>query len=220
MLVLHCSFQRDNSATQQYIRNMVPRLHFLSALFNEAYKYLQNHLSASILCIKIYTMPCCRDVTLVLQSVATMKSVIDDCQMGGGALVVAPEHCLLLELKVKEMHYCGEHNIATHIKKDILDQDIWCNIVDQCDEVLRHLYQLIYAIGESIALPSGVNRWRAVQAILAVLAHNDEINSFLCHHPEACKLVKKSKSWWAEIQFFDGKPLKRMLQEHLEHRSP
>jgi len=224
MLVLHCSFQRDNSAAQQYVRNKVPRLHFLSALFEEAYKYLQNYLTASILGIKIYTIPFYRDVTLDLKSVATMKCAIDDCRMGGGALVVAPEHRLSLELKVKELHRRGEHDIATRdiatrIEKDILERDIWYDIIDECDEVLRHRYQLIYAMGVSIALPGGANRWSAVQAILAVLAHNEEIKDFLCHHPKACKLVKNASSRWAEVQFFDGEPLKRMLKEQLERRS-
>ena len=129
MLVLHSSFQRDNSAAQQYVRNEVPRLHFLSALFEEAYKYLQNYFSASILGIKIYTIPFCRDVTLDLKSVATMKCAIDDCRMGGGALVVAPEYRLSLELKVKELHRGGEHDIATRIENDILEQDIWYDII-------------------------------------------------------------------------------------------
>lgn len=220
MLVLDCSFQKVNSETQQYARNKVTRLHFLSALFDEAYKYLQNNLCASILGIKIYTMPFCRDFALDLRSVATMKIAIDDCRMGGGALVVAPEHRLSLELKVKEMYRCGEREIATRIEKDILEQDIWYDIVDECDEVLRHRYQLIYAIGESINLPGGANRWRAVQAILAVLAHNEEINDFLHRNPKACKLVRKSRSEWAEIQFFDGEPLERMLKGQLERQSP
>jgi len=149
-----------------------------------------------------------------------MKGAIDDCRMCGGALVVAPEHRLSLELKVKELHRRGEHDIATHIEIDILERDIWYDIIDECDEVLRHRYQLIYAMGVSIALPGGANRWMAVQAILAVLAHNDEIKDFLCHHPKACKLVKKSSSRWAEVQFFDGEQLKRMLKGQLERRSP
>lgn len=216
MLVLHSLFQLDNSAAQLYVRNEVPRLHFLSALFEEAYKYLQNYLSASILGIKIYTIPFCRDITLDLKSVATMKCAIDDCRLGGGALVVAPEHRLSLELKVKELHQGGEHDIAARIEKDILEQDIWYDIIDECDEVLRHRYQLIYAMGVSIELPGGANRWRAVQAILSVLTHNEDIQEFLHLHPEACKLVKKSSSRWAEVQFFDGEPLERMLAGLLE----
>ena len=222
MLVLYCSFHKDNYAGLQNVivkqqnvllQGRVPRIHFLSALFDEAYKYLQNHLTASILGVKIYTMPFCRDFTLDIRSVATMKSVIDDCRSDGGALVLAPEHRLSLELKMKEMHSPGERDIAIRIETDILKQDDWWDIIDECDEVLHHRYQLIYAIGEPMALPDGPNRWRAVQAIFAVLAHNKDINNFLRRNPQACKLVRKSRSEWTEIQFFDGKPLNTMLED-------
>lgn len=83
----------------------------------------------------------------------------------------------------------------------------------ECDEVLRHRYQLIYAMGVSIELPGGANRWMAVQAILSVLTHNEDIQEFLHIHPKACKLVKKSSSRWAEVQFFDGELLERMLKK-------
>ena len=156
-------------------------------------------------------MPFCRDVTLDSNSVATMKSAIDDCRIGGGALVVAPEHRLSLELKVKEMHHRGEHDIAVRIEQDILEQDSWYDIIDECDEVLRHRYQLIYAIGEKNTSPGGIHSWRAVQAILSVLTHNEEIQQFLHLHPKACKLVNNSRSKWAEIQLCNGKSLEKML---------
>ena len=95
MLVMYFSFKKKEKVT---------RLHFLSALFEEAYHYLQNHLTASILSIKIYTMPFCRDFQLDAPSIGRMKNVLDDCQMDGGALVIAPEHRLSLELKSKELY--------------------------------------------------------------------------------------------------------------------
>ena len=149
-----------------------------------------------------------------------MKRVMNDCRLGGGALVAAPEHRLSLELKTKEMHQGGEGDIAARIEQDIIKQDMWYDILDECDELLRHRYQLIYAIGDSLHLPGGVNRWGAVQAIFSVLAHNDKIKDFLHSHPKACKLFSKSSSEWASIQFFDGEPLKRMLGEKMERCSP
>ena len=112
MLVLHFSLHKCNTGGK-YVREKVTRLNFLSALFEEAYKYLQDNLCASILGIKIYTMPFCRDFKLDAKSIATMKSAINDCRIDGGALVVAPEHRLSLELKAKELHRCGEKDIAT-----------------------------------------------------------------------------------------------------------
>jgi hypothetical protein len=35
------------------------------------------------------------------------------------------------------------------------------DIIDESDEVLRHKYQLIYAVGSCDQLPDGVDRWIA-----------------------------------------------------------
>ena len=91
MLILHFSFTKSDSG-EKYLREKVTRLHFLSALFEEAYRYLQNHLTASILGVCVYTMPFCRDFQLDSAAIARMKHVLNDCRIDGGALVVAPEH--------------------------------------------------------------------------------------------------------------------------------
>ncbi|KAL7553023.1 hypothetical protein ACHAWF_016264 [Thalassiosira exigua] len=212
MLVLYFSFHNQGEK--------VTRLHFLSALFEEAYKYLQNHLCASILGIKIYSMPFCRDFQLDGSSIATMKNAIDDCRIDGGALVVAPEHRLSLELKAKELHGNGEKEIAALIEDEITKKDQWRDILDECDELLRHRYQLIYAIGTSAALPGGPHRWRAVQALFAAIAQSDDVKAFLSSHPKACNLTAKSTAAeWPEVQFFDGDSLNTMLGDHSERRS-
>lgn len=143
---------------------MVTRLHFLSALFEEAYHYLQNHLTASLLAINIYTMPFCRDIQLDTASIDRMKNALNDCQVDGGALVVAPEHRLSLELKSKELHYGGETEVASKIDR-LIHSDMWCDILDECDELLHHRYQLVYAMGTTVPLPGRVHRFRAIQAI-------------------------------------------------------
>lgn len=46
------------------------------------------------------------------------------------------------------------------------------DVLDECDEVLRHKYQLIYAVGDRTPLPSGDLRWAAVQALCRVIKHH------------------------------------------------
>ena len=46
------------------------------------------------------------------------------------------------------------------------------DIIDESDEVLRHKYQLIYAVGSCRQLPDGKDRWIACQAILKQLQNN------------------------------------------------
>jgi len=218
MLILHSSFHKCNTGV--CVRNKVTRLNFLSPLLQEAYKYLHDNLCASVLGIKIYQMPFCRDIKLDVSSIATMKDAINECRLNGGAIVVAPEHRLSLELKAKELYYCGEKDIATLIENEIIKQDIWRDILDECDELLRHRYQLIYAMGAAVTLPGGANRWRAVQALFAALAQNNELIKHLSSHPTACKLSSKSATEWPKIQFFDGESLDIMLGECSQRRSP
>ena len=150
MLVLYHSFKRKSEGGE-FLREKVTRLNFLSALFEEAYRYLQNHLTASILAVNIYTMPFCRDFQLNLASIEKMKNALDNCQIDGGALVVAPEHRLSLELKAKELHRRGDETTRDREIAEQIDhlicRDAWLDILDECDELLRHRYQLIYAMG-------------------------------------------------------------------------
>ena len=162
MLVMY--FSLKNGVNGHYSREKITRLHFLSALINEAYNYLQNHLTASILGVNIYLMPFCRDVQLNTNSINMIKNVLNDCRVNGGALVVAPEHRLSLELKATELILSGDKETATLVDK-LIRADIWRDILDECDELLSHRRQLIYAIGNPIPLPGRDNRFRSVQGL-------------------------------------------------------
>ena len=162
MMILHYSF--GNCVNGRYSRERITRLHFLSALLNEAYSYLQNHLTASVLGVKIYLTPFCRDVQLNVDSIKVMKNALDDCKIDGGALVVAPEHRLSFELKTVELYLSGEKETASLVDK-LIRADIWCDVLDECDELLSHRRQLIYAIGNPIPLPGRDNRCRCVQSL-------------------------------------------------------
>ncbi|KAL3804145.1 hypothetical protein HJC23_013664 [Cyclotella cryptica] len=208
MLVLYFSFAK--SSAKGHHRDKITRLNFLSALYEEAYRYLQNHLTASILGVNVYTMPFCRELQLDLAAIERIKNAMDNCCAEGGALVVAPEHRLSLELKAKELSRSGDKEIANQIES-LIRADNWRDILDECDEILRHRYQLIYAIGTPVSLPSGGHRWTAVQAIFDALAHNDKLKHYMRKHREACNFVTKSREQWSELQFFDGQSLDIML---------
>jgi len=209
MLVMFYSFKKS--------RDAVTRLHFLSALYEEAFGYFSNHLCASILRIKICSMPFCRDVALSAELIADMKFAIETCLLEGGAIVMAPEHRLSLLLKAKELAFEGQVELAALISNDLLGMK-YRDILDECDEMLRHRYQLVYAIGQSAALPSGSSRWTAAQALLSAIV---ELQDILTSHPEACKLNKDAITGeWPSIQFYEGEALDAMLGKQAERRSP
>jgi hypothetical protein len=109
-------------------------------------------------------MPFCRDFQVDQAAIIRMNNAIQDCRLDGGALVVAPEHRLSLELKAKELYRSGDKDVASRIES-FIKEDMWCDILDECDELLRHRYQLIYASGTPVQLPGGVHRFRAFQTV-------------------------------------------------------
>ena len=78
---------------------------------------------------------------------------------------MAPEHRLSFELKAKELHHSGNKDIAELIDH-MIHADMWCDILDECDALLCHRYQLIYAIGNPMPLPGRDHRFRCIQSLL------------------------------------------------------
>ena len=120
----------------------------------------------------------------------------------------------------KQRRYLGgEKEISARIEQEIINRDVWRDILDESDELLRHRYQLIYAIGAAVPLPGGAHRWRAAQCLLTKIAQTDELKKYLASHPKACKFNTESIAGeWPEVQFFDGKSLDSMLGGRSEQR--
>ena len=132
------------------------RITALTSLINELFDFLHRHLCASVLQRKIFTLPFHRDVQLTEEDVKMMISSMEFCSRSGGVLLVAPEHRLSLQLKWHELRLQGEHALC-----ELLDQFFALpsrDCLDESDEVLRHKYQLIYAVASPIPLPEGHER--------------------------------------------------------------
>ena len=159
MLLLHWHFgQRDK----------VVRLHVLSALYSEAYEFIHFTCCASVLSIKLYMLPFCRENELDEHRIRVIRSVINHCQMEGGAFIIEPEHRLSLELKWKTMQL-ENNNFANDLQK-IIHESPWYNILDESDEILHHRFQLIYAHGGAMFLPQGPHRYKTAQTLLEVIS--------------------------------------------------
>ena len=153
------------------------RLHFLSQLIDEAYYYLHRHLTASLMCRRLLRLPFHRDVKLTPLDVAKMHDSLSRCMRMRGALCVAPEHRLSLQLKWHEMRLSEKDELVELLPR--LDKLPYCDVLDESDEILHHKYQLIYAWGHNVLLPSGKERWRAVQTVLKVLETSPEVAGLL-----------------------------------------
>ena len=181
------------------------RLHVLSQLLSEGYEYLHLHLTASVMLRRLCLMPFQRDIHLDLDGVDKMLKVLMRCQASRGVLVVAPEHRLSLQLKFLELRLAALHPespssaatqlVATLPKLDELPYSDW---LDESDEILRHKYQLIYAIGACEALPAGPQRWTVVQALTKQLMVNKAVNEVLLREG-----VVKRLHWGRHAGSFD-----------------
>lgn len=106
-----------------------------------------------------------------------MRSLLNLCQESSGFLVVAPEHRLSLELKTKELVLRKECSIASELRT--LKEFSWIDVLDECDELLHHRFQLIYAFGSVQELPAGPHRWRAAQALLGAIHEDRDVGEWL-----------------------------------------
>ena len=85
-----------------------------------------------------------------------------------------------MELKEHELRSLPDEKIqrmCSQLKR--IEELRYYDIIDESDEVLRHKYQLIYAVGSCIQLPDGKDRWIACQAILKQLQNNPKVAKIL-----------------------------------------
>lgn len=158
----------------------VLRIHFLAKLLGEGFDYLHRYITAATAPRKLFLLPFHRDISLTPHRVMLMKQTLMYCQSSGGALIIAPEHRLSLQLKVLEMHHYGsdeEKAIITAILD--IDKFVFRDILDECDEMLHHKYQLIYSIGEQEPLDCGRQRYIAIEATLEIIDQNPNIQLLL-----------------------------------------
>eukprot|EP00004_Rigifila_ramosa_P013012 TRINITY_DN2865_c0_g1_i1.p1 TRINITY_DN2865_c0_g1~~TRINITY_DN2865_c0_g1_i1.p1 ORF type:complete len:3081 (-),score=527.33 TRINITY_DN2865_c0_g1_i1:55-9264(-) len=175
------------------------RLHFLPQLLTEAYDHLHRYLCASELQVKLARLPFHRDVRLNVGSRAqTLLLFVEDVIAAGGALIVAPEHRLSRHLKELELRLLTPTTRSVEEKKAVqetlevlakLEKLPYCDIFDECDALLSHKYQLIYAAGSQIMLPDLSPRSVAVRALLSALIRDPEVTSYINQMPSSCVQV-------------------------------
>eukprot|EP00957_Ditylum_brightwellii_P211337 15366067-Ditylum_brightwellii.AAC.1 len=139
----------------------------MSTLLVEGCDYLHSVLSCSALRRRLFVLPFRRDFDLDIGKVLLLHNLIHRCKKEGGFIVVAPEHRLSLEMKVKELHLCGQLELSKDLHEVVSDS--WYDVIDEVDEVLHHRFQIVYSMGTAKPLPQGRHRWRSIQALLKMM---------------------------------------------------
>ncbi|CAK9043094.1 unnamed protein product [Durusdinium trenchii] len=122
---------------------------------------------------RLHPLFCRRDLPVSEASAQRMVTLLDKIRNGQHVLVTVPEHRLSMENKAIELAWKGElaasqqlHHVLDFFKRHGRD------ILDESDEILHAKYQLIYTLGQPVALDGGAMRWRAATAVLACVARH------------------------------------------------
>eukprot|EP00590_Aulacoseira_subarctica_P001536 CAMPEP_0172420326 /NCGR_PEP_ID=MMETSP1064-20121228/6710_1 /TAXON_ID=202472 /ORGANISM="Aulacoseira subarctica , Strain CCAP 1002/5" /LENGTH=2877 /DNA_ID=CAMNT_0013160247 /DNA_START=12 /DNA_END=8645 /DNA_ORIENTATION=- len=155
----------------------IPRVYFLSRLLNEGFDYLRQTLTGGVFEMKLFQFPFNRDIKISLEQAQLFVASLKYCQLMRGAIILAPEHRLSLQLKCFEI----ENNVESRLICDkIREADIFpfVDIFDEVDEMMCPNQELIYAEGSPVPLSSGTRRWGAVQVLLYNVRHHPGLQRF------------------------------------------
>ncbi|KAG6975154.1 hypothetical protein JG688_00002681 [Phytophthora aleatoria] len=96
-----------------------------------------------------------------------MRDILDEIKLFGGIQLVSPADRMSLELKRLEL---GKEASIANTLDEILENDQFVDVLDECNALLHHKYHLVYAVGSPIPLCSGIERWKVAEALLSVVA--------------------------------------------------
>ena len=181
------------------------RLNVLPPIFEEAVGYYRNALVASVHYIKLYTLPFNRKVVLEKKHERMLTNEIEQCTKMNGVMVVSPRHRNSLLLK--------QYDDNVDIKGLMYESR---DIIDECDAILHHDFQLVYALGEQVPLPDGSSRWNAVECLILALS---ELPHPTVHDPKMVHRENTKKGIFPEIRFlkpfFEDDKVGKNLSEEL-----
>lgn len=137
------------------------RVNLLPAIFHEALQYFRLSLVASVHSVNLFTLPFQRSFVLNQKTSNLLADEMRRCWTLGGCLVVTPQHRNSLLLK----QYDSDVTVGG-LEDSVVD------ILDESDAILDYNFQLVYAIGNQIPLPSCSTRYHAAEALLKVFVDN------------------------------------------------
>ncbi|KAG3193069.1 hypothetical protein C6341_g343 [Phytophthora cactorum] len=196
----------------------VVRAHFLGPLLSEARHFMHRYLSASSAQLCIFEQPFHRQIDLDARRLELMRDILDEMKLFGGIQLVSPADRMSLELKRLEL---GKEASIANTLDEILENDQFVDVLDECNALLHHKYHLMYAVGSPIPLCSGIERWKVAEALLSVVADRS-VGSRVTKVLETPHVSCVSPDYSARLGAYDGTRLNtvvqstELLREHLK----
>ena len=123
-------------------------------------------------------------------------------QKAGGVLLVTPEHRLSLILKYYELfldehHWgmtdptAGQRCRVLELLKRVVEYEA-VDLLDEADEILRHKFQLVYAIGDRLDLEQGAERWSVLMALFRIIQKSERLHKLFEDHSMAVLFTRSA----------------------------
>ncbi|OAL50468.1 hypothetical protein IQ07DRAFT_566433 [Pyrenochaeta sp. DS3sAY3a] len=169
---------------------------------------------------RVYYLPFSRDIKLSKSAAEAIDSLLEECRMNKGVLMVQPEHLLSFKLMATEMILTGDPDLAKLLLKTQQHLDnISRDIVDESDENFSPKFELVYTMGTQRPIEFSPQRWMIIQEVLGFLPKIAEQikNKF----PEAIEIQDQGDARFPRIRILRGEAaeeLLTLLSKHiLEH---
>jgi len=170
---------------------------------------------------RVYYFPCNRQIAFTENVVQEMITEFNECLEDRGCIVTVPEHRLSMLLKfeelcIRQVDYYGKTTVPGTAQRFLdlfqLHKKHLVDIIDESDEILRHKYQLLYAVGAQQSVDGGERRWKVTQALLNLLRrHAPSIMKNLSSESLIVKAIDQSRgngSW----------PYTRLINDRANHQ--
>jgi hypothetical protein len=206
-------------------RKQVVQLTFLTSLLETHGTELTIRLGG-LLEQRVYYFPCNRQIDFTKQLVQQMIQKFFECRNEGGCIVTVPEYRLSMLLKFEEIciHQmdCYEKPTVPGKAQRLLElfqlhEKHLVDIIDESDEILRHRYQLLYAMGGQKSVDGGDRRWKVAQELLNLLRrHAHRLSTNISTESLVVKSTDENKGTasWPYIRLIDA-GINHLLREKL-----
>lgn len=196
----------------------VVRVNVLTPLLGEMYEYLHRILGG-LLGRRVYILPFHRQVRISAQRLELIEKQMLQCRTEQGVLLTAPEHRLSMQLKLHELHmkeFSQEGDGLWRALAKVLRLPM-CELLDESDEILRHKYQLIYAVGSMLPLAEGKSRWEVCQLLLRCFQQDEKICSWLQERKDAALCRKAEPEAFQPLRLLASKQLDDLMPDLNRH---
>ena len=163
-MLLSAMAQMPAKGTSRSVNSRPLRVNVPSPLLATSEQHFRKVFSA-LLQRRVYVVPFNRDCRLSKQNLAALRYELQQCVQTGSMMLCAPEHRLSLELKwmdaVRQITTSDQPEEATALcseLQDLLDTPT-CEVLDECDELLKVQYQIIYTDGSQVPVEASPEQW-------------------------------------------------------------